>query len=337
MVISMEPGVPESQINEIVEKLENLGFDIHRSTGKLRTVLGVIGDTGKIDIQDIRILPGVSHVHRISVPYKLASRSYHHESSVFTINGVEIGGKKVILIAGPCAIETEDQLMEIAKKVSEAGATILRGGAFKPRSSPYSFQGMGEEGLKLLRKAADRYKMLTVSEVMDKDQIELVAKYTDILQVGARNMQNFSFIRELGKAKKPVFLKRGLSATFEEWLMAAEYILSGGNKQVILCERGIRTFETYTRNTLDISAIPIIHKLSHLPIFADPSHGTGLRDKVTPMARAAVAAGADGLMIEVHNDPENALSDGAQSLFPDQFTELVNQIKTIANTIGKEI
>jgi len=337
MVITLERNVPEKQVEEIIKKLNNLGFDIHRSTGVNRTVLGVIGDTAKIDIRDIKILPGVFNVVRISEPYKLASRSYHKDNSVFNIKNVNIGSNEIVTIAGPCSVESEKQLMTIASEVKKAGAKILRGGAFKPRTSPYAFQGLGEKGLKLLRKAAAEFELLIVTEVMDKDQISLVEQYTDIIQVGARNMQNFTFIRELGKSAKPVFLKRGISATIEEWLMSAEYILSGGNKQVILCERGIRTFETYTRNTLDISAIPIAKKLSHLPVFADPSHGTGLRNEVIPMARAAVAAGADGLMIEVHNNPENALSDGAQSLYPEQFSELMTQIKTIASSIGRNI
>jgi 3-deoxy-7-phosphoheptulonate synthase len=337
MVIIIEPNVSESQIEEVIKRLNDLGFDVHRSTGVNRTVLGVIGNVEKIDIRDIKILPGVSEVYRISEPYKLASRSYHHEDSVFHIRDVVIGAKEVVVIAGPCAIESKEQIMKIAESVSNAGAKILRGGAYKPRTSPYSFQGLGEEGLKYLQEAADKFKLATITEVMDKDQIKIVERYADILQVGARNMQNFTFIKELGKSSKPVFLKRGLSATIEEWLMAAEYILSGGNKQVILCERGIRTFETYTRNTLDISAIPIVKKRSHLPIFADPSHGTGIRDKVIPMARAAIAAGADGLMIEVHHDPDNALSDGAQSLYFEQFKELMLQIKTIANVIGRSI
>jgi 3-deoxy-7-phosphoheptulonate synthase len=337
MVIIVEPDTPESQIEVIIDKMNNLGFDVHRSTGVNRTVLGIIGNVDKVDIRDIKVLPGVSDVYRITEPYKLASRTYHHDNSVYKIKDVEIGGDHVPIIAGPCSVESEKQLMTIAEYVSKAGAKILRGGAFKPRTSPYAFQGLGEQGLKLLRKAADTYNMLVVTEVMDKETIQLVEAYADILQVGARNMQNFTFIRELGKSRKPVFLKRGMSATIEELLMSAEYILAGGNKQVILCERGIRTFETYTRNTLDISAIPIVKKLSHLPIFADPSHGTGLRDKVIPMARAAIAAGADGLMIEVHHDPEQALSDGAQSLLPQQFDELMVQIRTIADVIGKHI
>ncbi len=337
MVITIEPETPEQQIEAVIKKLNEMGFDVHRSTGVNRTVLGVIGNTAAIDIRDLKIMPGVADAYRITEPYKLASRSYHHENTVLQIKDIEIGGEEIIIIAGPCSVESREQTMEIAEQVSAKGARALRGGAFKPRTSPYAFQGLGEEGLKYLREAADKFGMLVITEVMDKDQIELVSEYADILQVGARNMQNFTFIRELGKAKRPVFLKRGMSATIQEWLMAAEYVLSGGNHNVILCERGIRTFETYTRNTLDISAIPVVKKLSHLPVFADPSHGTGIRDKVIPMARASIAAGADGIMVEVHNDPDHAQSDGAQSLYPEQFAELMVQLKTIAGVIGRKL
>ena len=268
-------------------------------------------------------------------PFKLASRSFKKEDSIIKIKDVVIGGNEVSVIAGPCSVESEEQIMIIAELVKKSGVKILRGGAFKPRSSPYSFQGLGEEGLKLLRKAGDTYGLLVITEVLENSMIDLVYKYTDIFQVGARNMQNYSLLKELGSAKKPVMLKRGLSATVEDWLMSAEYILSNGNPEVFLCERGIRTFETYTRNTFDISAIPVVHKRSHLPVFADPSHATGLRDKVIPMARAAVAAGADGLMVEVHHDPEKALSDGPQALLPNQFEEMMKQIRLIANVIGR--
>lgn len=337
MVIIMEKGANEQQIEQIIEKLDKIGFSIHRSTGVDHTVLGVIGDVSKIDVRDLKVLSGVSDAYRITAPYKLVSREFQHNNTVIRIKDVVIGGKEEVVIAGPCSVESEEQVMTIAESVSKAGATILRGGAFKPRSSPYSFQGMGKRGLRILRDAADKFGMLVITEAMDKDQISLISEYTDIIQVGARNMQNFTFIKALGKIKTPVFLKRGISATIEEWLMSAEYILSGGNRNVILCERGIRTFETYTRNTLDLSAIPIVKKLSHLPVFADPSHGTGLRDKVIPMARASIAAGADGIMIEVHHDPENAKSDGAQSLYPDQFTELMRQIRGIAEIIDRNI
>ncbi|MDE3059116.1 MAG: 3-deoxy-7-phosphoheptulonate synthase, partial [Bacteroidota bacterium] len=282
-------------------------------------------------------LPGVAHVYRITEPYKLASRSFKPESTIVDVKGVKIGGKDIVVMAGPCSVENEKQIFTIAKSVSESGAKFLRGGAFKPRTSPYAFQGMGEDGLKLIRRAADEFGLLVITEVMDRGQIELVEPYTDIVQIGARNMQNYTFLKELGKSSKPVMLKRGLSATFEEWLMSAEYILSGGNRQVMLCERGIRTFETATRNTMDISSIPVIHAKSHLPIIADPSHGIGIRDKVIPMSRAAVAAGADGIIVEVHHDPDHALSDGAQSLFPNQFAELMKQIRLIAEAIGRKI
>jgi 3-deoxy-7-phosphoheptulonate synthase len=337
VVIIMGHDATSLQIEEIIDRLHNLGFNVHKSTGVDHTLLGLIGDVSKVDMRDLLILPGVADVHRISAPYKLVSREFQHEDSIIDIKGTKIGGEEIAIIAGPCSVESREQTMAVAEYVSKAGAKILRGGAFKPRTSPYAFQGMGEEGLKILRDAADKYSMLVITEVMDREQIPMVSEYTDIIQVGARNMQNFTFIRALGKSEKPVFLKRGIAATIEEWLMSAEYILSGGNRNVMLCERGIRTFETYTRNTLDISAVPIVHKLSHLPVFADPSHGTGLRDKVIPMARASVAAGADGIMVEVHNDPDHAKSDGAQSLYPDQFKDLMEQIRIIAKVIGRSI
>lgn len=337
MVIIMEKNAQEKLIENIIERLDEEGFSIHRSTGVEHTLLGVIGNTSKLDVRDLKIMPGVADAYRITAPYKLVSREFKSENTVIKIKDVVIGGSEIVIMAGPCSVESREQVMTIAERVSKAGAKILRGGAFKPRTSPYAFQGMGKEGLKILREAADKYKMLVITEVMDKDQIELVCKYSDILQIGARNMQNFSFMKALGKTKKPIFLKRGISATIQEWLMSAEYILAGGNANVIMCERGIRTFETYTRNTLDLSAIPMIQKLSHLPVMADPSHGTGLRNKVLPMARASVAAGADGIMIEVHHDPDHALSDGAQSLYPDQFDDLMEQIRVIAKVIGRSI
>ena len=337
MVIVMEIQATEEQIQTVADRLKVMGFSTHRSTGVTRTVIGAIGDKSGFDEREIQVLDGVHEVVRISEPYKLASRTFRSENTVINLNGVEIGGENVVVMAGPCSVESRDQIMTIAEHVSKAGAKILRGGAFKPRSSPYSFQGLGEEGLKLLREAADRFGMLVVTEVMDRSQIPLVDKYADIFQTGARNMQNFNLLRDLGQIKKPVFLKRGLAATIEEWLMSAEYVMSEGNHELMLCERGIRTFETYTRNTLDISAIPVVHKLSHLPVIADPSHGTGIRDKVLPMARAAVAAGSDGLMIEVHNDPTQALSDGAQSLWPDQFDELMKELRIIVPALNKTI
>ena len=337
MVVVTEPGTSEKQIEEIIRVLNEHGFDVHRSTGVQQTVLGAIGVHPEFDHRQIELLPGVAEVLRITEPYKLASRTFKREGSVFDIGGLKIGGNNVVVMAGPCSVESEKQIFTIAKAVADSGAKILRGGAFKPRTSPYSFQGMGEEGLRWLRAAADEYKLKVVTEVMDKSQITLVEKYTDILQIGARNMQNFTFLRELGTASKPVFLKRGLAATIDEWLMSAEYVLSGGNHQVILCERGIRTFETATRNTLDVSAVPVVKKKSHLPIFADPSHGIGIRDKVIPMARACVAAGVDGIMVEVHNDPDHAKSDGAQSLYPDQFAQMMKEIRLIAEAIGRTL
>ena len=300
-------------------------------------MLGGVGGKDEFDLAMFEVMDGVKEAHRIVSPYKLASRSFRPGGTVVKVGDVEIGGDRVVVMAGPCSVESREQIERSAELVARAGAAVIRGGAFKPRSSPYSFQGLGEEGLKLLRAAADRHGLLVVSEVMDQTQIPLVAEYADILQVGARNMQNFNLLRELGKLRKPVLLKRGIAATIEELLLSAEYILAGGNYDVILCERGIRTFETYTRNTMDISAIPVVKKLSHLPIVADPSHGTGRRDKVAPMARAAVAAGADGLLIEVHPDPDHALSDGAQSLRPEQFEELMAQLRIIAPAVGRSI
>ena len=337
MVVVLEKNVSQEQLENIIKHLEEYKFAVHKSTGEEQIVLGAIGVQPNFDIRKIKILDGVAEVYRITEPFKLASRSFHKENTEIKIKDVVIGGKEVVMMAGPCSVENEDQIFTIAEIVSKAGAKILRGGAFKPRTSPYSFQGLGEEGLKLIRNAADKYGLLVITEVMESSNIDLVEKYADIFQVGARNMQNFPLLRDLGKTTKPIMLKRGLSATVEDLLMSAEYILSSGNKEVMLCERGIRTFETYTRNTFDLSAIPVIHKRSHLPIIADPSHATGLRDKVLPMARAAVAAGADGLMVEVHNDPDKALSDGPQALLPDQFAELMIQVKAIADVIGRKM
>jgi 3-deoxy-7-phosphoheptulonate synthase len=337
MVVVMQERATDEQVQHVIAQLVQMGFDVHRSTGALRTVLGAVGGTRDFDQRLIEVLDGVQEVLRITEPYKLASRTFRPENTVITIGDVRIGGDEVVVMAGPCSAETEEQVETTAAAVKRAGAKVLRGGAFKPRSSPYSFQGLGEEGLRLLRAAADRHNLKLVSEVMDLSQLELMERYVDILQVGARNMQNFTLLRELGRARTPVLLKRGISATIEEWLLSAEYILAGGNMNVMLCERGIRTFESYTRNTLDISAIPVVQKLSHLPVLADPSHGTGRRDKVAPMARAAVAAGADGLLIEVHCDPDHALSDGAQSLFPNQFDRLMAELRIIAPAIGRSI
>jgi 3-deoxy-7-phosphoheptulonate synthase len=335
VIVVLEKNIKDIQLNNIIKHLEDFGFAIHKSSGEERMILGAIGVQPNFDIRKIKILDGVDEVYRITEPFKLASRSFKKDDTVIKIKNVEIGGNEVSVIAGPCSVESEKQIMIIAELVKKSGAKILRGGAFKPRSSPYSFQGLGEDGLKFLRKAAYEFDLLVVTEVLENSMIDLIYKYTDIFQVGARNMQNYSLLKELGSAKKPVMLKRGLSATVEDWLMSAEYILSNGNPNVFLCERGIRTFETYTRNTFDISAIPVVHKRSHLPVFADPSHATGLRDKVIPMARAAVAAGADGLMVEVHHDPEKALSDGPQALLPEQFSEMMKQIRLIAEVIGR--
>ncbi len=337
MIVVLEKNVTEEQVKNVIQHLEDSGFKVHKSSGEERTILGAIGVQPNFDTRKIKILEGVEEVYRITDPFKLASRSFKKENTLISIKDIKIGSDEVIVIAGPCSVESEDQIMTIAQLVKKSGAKILRGGAFKPRSSPYSFQGLGEEGLKLLRKAADEFNLLVITEVLDISMIDLIYKYTDIFQVGARNMQNYSLLKELGSAKKPVMLKRGLSATVEDWLMSAEYILSNGNQDVFLCERGIRTFETYTRNTFDISAIPVVHKRSHLPVFADPSHATGLRDKVIPMARAAVAAGADGIMVEVHHDPEKALSDGPQALLPEQFEDMMKQVKTIAQVIGRKM
>jgi 3-deoxy-7-phosphoheptulonate synthase len=337
LVVVLEKNISDKQLENVIKHLEEFGFAVHKSTGVETTVLGAIGVQPDFDIRNIKILEGVAEVYRITEPFKLASRSFQKDNTEIKIGGVTIGGNDVIMMAGPCSVENEKQIFTIAEIVAKAGAKILRGGAFKPRTSPYSFQGMGEDGLKLLRKAADKFNLLVITEVMETNQISLIERYTDIFQIGARNMQNFSLLRDLGRTNKPIMLKRGLAATVEDLLMSAEYILSNGNKQVMLCERGIRTFETYTRNTFDLSAIPVVHKRSHLPVIADPSHATGLRDKVLPMARAAVAAGADGLMVEVHNEPEKALSDGPQALLPDQFFELMKQVKLIAEVIGRKM
>jgi 3-deoxy-7-phosphoheptulonate synthase len=337
MLVVMQEGAEEAHIQKVIDRLVSMGFIVHRSSGMMHTVLGGVGPVGDVDPIEFEVLPGVKECHRIVSPYKLASRHFKPAGTRIKIGDVEIGGDSVVVMAGPCSVESREQIGQIAKHVACGGAKILRGGAFKPRSSPYSFQGMGEDGLKLLREAADCNKLLLVSEVMDQTQIPLIADYVDILQVGARNMQNYNLLRELGALRKPVLLKRGISATIEELLLSAEYILSGGNYDVILCERGIRTFETSTRNTMDIAAIPVVKALSHLPVVADPSHGTGRRDKVLPMARAAVAAGADGLLVEVHNDPDHALSDGAQSLYPAQFAELMNQLRIIAPAVGRTV
>jgi 3-deoxy-7-phosphoheptulonate synthase len=338
MVIVMEHAASEEQIQKVIETLVEEEYDVHRSSGAAYTVLGAVGVPRKpLDPRLVEVLPGVREVIRISEPYKLAGRTFKSEDTVVDLAGVPVGGTEVIAMAGPCSVESLDQVGAVAKTVAASGARVLRGGAFKPRTSPYSFQGHGEEALKWMRAVGDEHGLAVVSEIMDPRQVETMLRYVDCLQVGARNMQNFDLLKELGQVRRPVLLKRGLSATIEEWLLSAEYILSGGNPQVILCERGIRTFENYTRNTLDISAIPVVKKRSHLPIVVDPSHGTGRRHKVIPMARAAVAAGADGLLIEVHNDPEKALSDGPQSLYPEQFDQLMSELRIIAPVLGRSL
>ena len=337
MVVVMHEGAEEPQIQKVIDRLVSMGFIVHRSSGVMHTVLGGVGPVGDVDPIEFEVMDGVKECHRIVSPYKLASRHFRPGGTVVKLNGLEIGGNQVVMMAGPCSVENRDQIDQAAEIVARGGAKVIRGGAFKPRSSPYSFQGLGEAGLRMMREAADRHKLLVVSEVMDQTQIPLMRDYADILQVGARNMQNFNLLRQLGELRKPILLKRGISATIEELLLSAEYILSGGNYDVILCERGIRTFENATRNTMDISAIPVVKSLSHLPIVADPSHGTGRRDKVLPMARAAVAAGADGLLVEVHHDPDHALSDGAQSLRPNQFAELMDQLRLVAKAVDRSI
>ena len=337
MLVVLRKGAGEAAASDVAARLRMAGLSVHRTDSDGRVRLGAVGDGSAVDWESVRTWPGVEEVTRLSVPFELASRGFHPHPTVISVGRCAIGSPQLALMAGPCSVEGEEQVFTIAGAVARAGATILRGGAYKPRTSPYSFQGLGEEGLKLLRRAADAHGLAVVSEVMDTQQVDLVARYADILQVGARNMQNYALLREVGHVDKPVLLKRGLSNTIEEWLLSAEHIMAQGNRQVILCERGIRTFETYTRNTLDLNAVPVVKELSHLPIVVDPSHGTGIRDKVAPMARAAVAAGADGLIIEVHHDPDRALSDGAQSLRPEQFRELVDQIRTIADVLGRQV
>jgi 3-deoxy-7-phosphoheptulonate synthase len=337
MIVVMQMGASEEQIEAVISQLNDHGFDVHRSSGSQQTILGAIGVKPAFDPRHLQLIEGVSEVHRVTEPYKFASRAWKAENSVLNIGNVEVGGNNVVVMAGPCSVESEAQIHSSAEHVAASGATILRGGAFKPRSSPYSFQGLGESGLVMMREAADAHGLKVVTELMDVSHLDVVCKYADLIQIGARNMQNFTLLKAVGQSGHPVFLKRGMSATIQEWLMSAEYILAENNPNVILCERGIRTFETYTRNTLDLSAVPVVKAKSHLPIVVDPSHGVGIRNKILPMALAAVAAGADGLMIEVHPNPSEALSDGPQSLpFPD-FSELMNQVRKIAEVIGRTI
>ncbi|MDD6382210.1 MAG: 3-deoxy-7-phosphoheptulonate synthase [Selenomonadaceae bacterium] len=337
MIIVMKPNATKENIEHIEDRLHQVGLKAHLSTGEDCTIIGVIGDRKKIANLEMNMMEGVEKTVRITEKYKLVSRHFHPEDTVVDVDGVKIGGKEVVVMAGPCSVESIDQLREAAHAVKQGGAQFLRGGAFKPRTSPYDFQGLAEEGLKMLRQVADEEGLKVVTEIVDKDDIELVVKYADIYQVGARNMQNFQLLKALGKAKKPVMLKRGLAATISEWLNAAEYIMAGGNEQVIFCERGIRTYETFTRNTLDLSAVAAIKELSHLPIIVDPSHGTGRWEMVRPMARAAVAAGCDGLIIEVHPHPEVALSDGDQSLTPKNFRALMSELGKICEVMGRTL
>ncbi|MBU2044734.1 MAG: 3-deoxy-7-phosphoheptulonate synthase [Candidatus Omnitrophica bacterium] len=338
MIIVFKKGATEQEVGNLIKRIEQLGLKAMISKGAERTIVGVIGPEDVIRLQPLEVFPGVEKAIQVLSPYKLVSREFKKEDSVIDVGkGVKVGSRKIAVIAGPCSIESEDQLNVVAKAVKEAGASILRGGAFKPRTSPYNFQGLGEGGLKLLKAASDKFSMVTVTEVMDPRDVELVAKYADILQIGARNMQNFNLLREVGQTKKPVILKRGLSATIKELLMSAEYILSEGNFNVILCERGIRTFEDYTRNTLDISAVPVIKMLSHLPIVVDPSHAAGKWGLVNPLSKAAVSAGCDGLLIEVHPNPQEALSDGPQQLLPENFSSLMKELSRVAQAVGRQI
>ncbi len=338
MIVVLRPDATEAQINHIIEKVQKLGLKPMVSKGTERTIIGLIGPEDILRVTPLEVFPGVEKVMPVLAPYKLVSREFKPQNSVIDLGkGVKVGDKKVVVIAGPCAIENEQTLYEIAKQIKDAGANVLRGGAFKPRTSPYSFQGLGEEGLKYLQEVGEKLGLVTVTEVMDTRDVELVAKYVDVFQIGARNMQNFNLLKEVGMIKKPVLLKRGLSSTIKDLLMSAEYILAGGNFNVILCERGIRTFEDYTRNTLDISAVPAVKQLSHLPIVVDPSHAAGKWSLVPPLAKAAVAGGCDGLLIEVHSHPEDALSDGAQSLIPENFCLLMKELKALAKAVGREI
>ena len=337
MIVVMKANATETEVAHVIHHIEELGFQAHPIKGVERTVIGVIGDERPINREQLLLLPHVEEVIPILKPYKLASREFRGKDSVVDVAGVLVGGKRVVVMAGPCSVESEEQLMETAVAIKASGAVLLRGGAYKPRTSPYAFQGMGEDGLKLLAKARERTGLGIVTEVMESAEVEVVAEYADLLQVGARNMHNTRLLRSLSKVKKPVLLKRNFSATLNEFLMSAEYLLSGGNEQVILCERGIRTFVDYTRNTLDLNVVPAVKQLSHLPIIVDPSHGTGRQDFILPMSRAALGAGADGLIVEVHPHPEQAFSDGEQSLTPDAFKQLMNALRPLAAVVGREL
>jgi len=338
MIVAMQDHATDEQIQFVIERMVELGFNVHRTTGETQTILAGVGTPAQFEITEFQVLSGVSNAYRISSQYKLAGRGFRPEGTrIRFANGLVVGGDEIVVMAGPCSVESRDQIRQSAQQVAAAGGQFLRGGAFKPRSSPYSFQGMGIEGLKIMREAADEHGLLVITEVMEIAQIEPMLEYIDCFQVGARNMQNFNLLRELGHVRKPVCLKRGIAATIEEVLLSAEYILSGGNYDLMLCERGIRTFETYTRNTMDISAIPVLKKLSHLPVVADPSHGVGKRDLVPPMALASVAAGADGLLMEMHPNPDKAMSDGAQSLYPEQLKELIAKLRQLAPVLDRSI
>ena len=334
----MKPNATHEDIDKVVSRIESAGLQAQKSTGEQHTLIGVIGDKSKLANQPIESMKGVDRTMPISAPYKLASRQFRDEPTVIEANGTKIGSRQLVVIAGPCAVENTEQIVRIAQEIKMSGANFIRGGAFKPRTGPYSFQGFGKSALEMLVCARNETGLGIVTEVMTPHEVELVGQYTDIFQLGTRNMQNFYLLREVGKQQKPVILKRGFSSTIEEWLLAAEYILSEGNPNVILCERGIRTFETHTPNTLDLNAIPAIKELSHLPIISDPSHGTGIRSYVAPMSKASIAAGADGLILEVHHDPDNSMTgDGVQSLFPDQFSILMNDLKHLATAIGRDM
>ncbi len=337
MIIVMKTGSTKKQIEHVAEKIKEYKLTPHISKGKETTIIGVIGDERILQNVPLESLPGVEKVMQILKPYKLTSREFKKTDSIIDVSGVKVGGKKIVLIAGPCSVENEKQLFTTARAVKDAGADMLRGGAFKPRTSPYAFQGLGEDGLKILAAAREKFGLPIVTEVLDTRHVELVNKYADCYQIGARNMQNFELLKEVGRTNKPVLLKRGLMSTINEWLMSAEYILSNGNMNVILCERGIRTFETATRNTLDISAVPVVKSLTHLPVIVDPSHGTGKKNIIDAMSRAALAAGADGILVEVHPKPEEALSDGEQSLLPIEYAKLVTSLKNVAKAIGRTI
>jgi len=339
MLVVMQAHATEEQVRAVCQRIESLGYRAHAMPGATRTAIGITGNQGEVEQGTLDDMPGVQEVIRVSKPYKLVSRDVKEENTVIRFPGTPatIGGKNLAIIAGPCAIENRDQAFAVAEAVASAGAQFFRGGAYKPRTSPYSFQGMGEAGLQIMAEIRDRFGLKIITEAIDNESLDLVDQYADVIQIGARNMQNFSLLKRAGRAKKPVMLKRGMSATLEEFFMAAEYIMSEGNYNVVLCERGVRTFADHTRNTLDLSIVPAVQRLSHLPIVVDPSHGTGKRNKVTPLSRASVAVGADGLMVEVHNQPDKALSDGMQSLYPEQFVELMAQVRQIASVVGREI